>query len=754
MNVNNFIKRSWDFVSKYRLPIFLIWSLWLTLEYFGLGPFSYVRMHDWGDALFPMKMGSILEFSENGFSYWSSQAACGIDRLAATGPLFRVDSLFYFTFPGWLALGLIAFIQCFIAGYFTYRLCRDYLQLGELSSVVAGLAYSLSFFYFQEQFAGAAGFPLILWLLEYIHERKSPIKYIFACLLGVFVLFSSSFALSIPFVLLMALAWFVLVRRKYSLRFFYLFATFCAVLLAGEIPWILAALSQSDLSHRTDWTPILDASTLVQSLRLWSHSVFGYYTLKIMLAGLGLSILGVSASRFRGRGIIVIGALLGLLIIMSGFFSNTLIIWCLLGIALLATALMRPVERTLLMILLLLAFCMLAAALRIILLSIVDTDLLSGFQTDRFYLLAPFFAVLAGAYGLYLLRQLGIPRRWIFADDSPNEKKLNVSTILCIISICFLVVASLGIKFQHYRSWEHGARYATMYENPDLQQIALDADSSPFRVASIAHNIHPAYANAYGLETVDGYVGLYPQRYQDFWGKVIEPLTSKDEQQYNYFHGWGNRIYLFSPSNGDFNRIEDVPFSDYYDLDLLSLANARYIISDLPLSDEHLELLPSQIEKEDTGVRSLIDRIQLIRHLYIYENENCLPRFFLCGSVAIFDDSTQLLEAMADADVDSLRNTVFVEEKYVSNTTFEQIGLVQGEIVMERYSPDRIDLSVSLDKPGILVISNSYNPYWTCKVNGIDQDIFPAYHTFMGVFLSAGESIVELEYCPPYWSFY
>jgi len=197
-----------------------------------------------------------------------------------------------------------------------------------------------------------------------------------------------------------------------------------------------------------------------------------------------------------------------------------------------------------------------------------------------------------------------------------------------------------------------------------------------------------------------------------------------------------------------------VPFSDYYDLDLLSLANTRYRISDIPLSDEHLELLPSQIENEETGDRSLIDRIQLIRHLYIYENENCLSRFFLCGSVSIFDDSTQLLEAMADADVDSLLNTVFIEEKFVSDTDIEHLGFAQGEITTEHYSSDRIVLSVTLDDPGILVASNSYNPSWTCKVNDIDQDIFPAYHTFMGVFLSAGESRVELEYRPPYCSFY
>ena len=47
----------------------------------------------------------------------------------------------------------------------------------------------------------------------------------------------------------------------------------------------------------------------------------------------------------------------------------------------------------------------------------------------------------------------------------------------------------------------------------------------------------------------------------------------------------------------------------------------------------------------------------------------------MCRKVSIFDDSSLLLQAMAEADIDSLRNTVFIEEKYVSDTTFKQLAL-------------------------------------------------------------------------------
>ena len=411
------------------------------------------------------------------------------------------------------------------------------------------------------------------------------------------------------------------------------------------------------------------------------------------------------------------------------------------------------------MVMLLLVFCGIVAYLWRPLCSyfVQYMGFFSGFQFDRFYLLAPFFAVVALAYGLHLLSP-----SWVLTQDSPhNKSKYRVQTILCIIVIGFLVVNSLGMKYSHGLQWGGGSSYAVNYENPDLQRIATDIDSAPFRVATIAYGLHPAYANAYGLETVDGYVVLYPQRYQDFWGKVIEPLTSKDEERYHYFHDWGGRIYLFSPSDGAFDNIEEVPFSKYYNLNLLSLANTKYLISELPVSNEYLTLVPSQFPgvERPQGKLSLKTIMQGIkynikgRHIYIYQNELCFPRFFLSGKAMVFKNSNQLLEAMAEADINSLRNKVFIEEEFVSEIDVEEMGFTHGELTVKQYSPDRIILSVNLNKPGILVVSNSYNPHWICKVNGVEKNIFPVYHTFMGIFLDEGESKVELEYRPPYRPF-
>ena len=541
------------------------------------------------------------------------------------------------------------------------------------------------------------------------------------------MLFSSNFVLNVPFMLILVLGWFILVRRKYSLRFLSIFAVFCITLLLGQIPTIWALSVNSQLSHRAagQWTSWL--GPFASDFFSWV-----YFSLRSLWFNVGSDPLYIVKT-------------------ISGWIIGPLI----LCLSIVGLWLSKFKERSLLMVMALWLFCVALSPLLARLVLLFDQYLgpLAGFSFSRFGLFAAFFAVIAGAYGLNLLGAA-----WSSDPDNPPKGiRYSLQTVLCIITVGILIIGSIGMKYDHIQSeWLTGSRYSAMYENPELQNLADTAGSDPFRVATVYYDFHPSFAWAYGLETVDGYIGMYPQRYQDFWGKVIEPLTLEDKWRYNYFHGWGNEIALFPPSNGDFDCIREVPFSEYYNLNLLALANVKYIISVILLSDENLTLLPSYAPDTAGGqadnLQRIKDRLEGRRDLNIYENQLFFPRFFMVGNVSVFGNSSLLLQAMAEADVDSLRNTVFIEEKFISDNDIEQLGFSHGEITIEHYSPDRIALSVSLDEPGILVVSNSYNPSWVCEVDGIDHDIFPAYHTFMGVFLSAGESQVELEYQPPYWT--
>jgi hypothetical protein len=705
------------------LFLFLIWALWLSAEYVFLGPFSYVRVHDVGDSALPMRLALIDEFLKNGFFYWFPYEACGSDRLSFTFLNFlQVDSLLFFTLPGWLAYGLTTLIQRFIAGYFTYRVCKDFLCLDRKPSIVAGLAYAISFsallygdaFHsiLQTQFAGEMGFPFLLWSLESIYKKEKSYGYILSVLLGLFTLLSSNFAISIPFMLPMILVWFIFIREIYSIRFLLIYVLFGGVILLGNIPLIVALLANAPLSHRAYWPVFGTMGSLEQVFRV--SLMGGLLFLKTNVIYLLLGTWGLLRSRLRDKHFIAVVALM---------------LICGVGVHLI-----NP-------------FWAYYAKPYI--------GAFSGYQIDRFYQLAPFFAAISAGFGLHYITRC----RSISPERPSDSRKINVKAILFSIMILFLVTQSVLVKSEQAVEWIVGSCYSEIYENPELQHLAEMAVSNQCRVATVAYGLHPAYANVYGLESVDGYVPLYPFRYQEFWGKVIEPLTLKDEYIYNYFHNWGSRIYLFEPSDGSFDRIENITFSDYYNLNLLSLANTRYIISRIPLVDSNLTLLPSQMPEQVNrfGTGKIADRLAEIlqgRKLFIYKNENCMSRFFIVDRVKAFENSTQLLDCMGRADMGTLRNVSFIEEEALSKIDKNTLHFADGSIAIKEYSPDRICLKVNLSGSGILIATNSYSPYWCCQADGAMQNIFPVDGAFCGVYLRGGEMNVTLEYHPPYRSFY
>jgi len=54
-----------------------------------------------------------------GWGYWDVQKVAGIDSLSIQVWPFQPDVIVFSHLPGWLAYGLITFLQRFMAGYFT-----------------------------------------------------------------------------------------------------------------------------------------------------------------------------------------------------------------------------------------------------------------------------------------------------------------------------------------------------------------------------------------------------------------------------------------------------------------------------------------------------------------------------------------------------------------------------------------------------------------------------------------------------------
>ena len=534
---------------------------------------------------------------------------------------------------------------------------------------------------------GNVTLPMLLWSLDKLLDAGWVRGLLGAALAGFLYSLGASAVVSMPFCYLWGLGWFWLVRGRFSVRFLVLYSVMIACSIPVHLQELWAMLLQAPLSHRNQWTPLMDCGVFgwAKPLGTAISLLFENFTPVTAFAFLGLAV-----SRFK-----------------PGRFGR---VWAMLALTVAAAGLAPWIKG-----------CMGESA-----------GVLKGVHLHRFHLIYPLAAALCGGVGIELLGA----RKWPFP------------TAMALILAPLIYVKSKSIP--DYLLY---GGYTALFKSPLIAELAQKKDpSDPFRVTTFTHRLLPGFAHAYGLETVDGYINLYPRSYMKFWSKVIEPVMTRETWLKDYFGGWGSQIYLYLRSVYEWP--DGVLFADHYRLPLLSLANAKFVISRHPLEDPNFKLLTPQRPWYKIHPKTLI-KMRLSEeftgktYLFIYENRSVLPRAFLVPAVRTYPSADELWSGMAKASVEDFKKAVFVEASAWPGKPLAA-GFRKGRIERALHGADRVSLSVDMDGPGIMVVSNNHNPYWKCRVDGAERPIFPAYGTFWGVALRKGDKAVEFSYEPPY----
>lgn len=657
--------------------LFLLLALWLSLEQWGLGPYSYMPIHDIGDITFPrLLMLASAPFLEK-VCYWLPGMACGVDRLSNDLLYTHVYALAFRFLPGWFACGAMAVLQGFLCSYFAYRLAKEGAGLSEVPALFTGFALVFYTDLSPGYQMAYVLLPFMLWSFERICSKPWPAALFGVIGLGLLNASCTSAVTALPFCLMGFWLWFGFIRRCLSVRFIALLCVFTAVSLGAHIVEVWAIVLNAPWSHRADWTPLRPSAVDM----FWG--AFGAVKIPLLLAVAGLVSSRGRAPRLK--------AFLGVFL------------FCTLGAQILELV-KAPAGAYI--------------------------GFLKGFNFVRLERIGPLFLILAAAEALAWLPW----RNWVLGS-----------------CVTVLLLGSIAVKLENAWTWVFQGGYTANYSSPVLRSLAGAGPPGTFRVAVFSHGLHPAFANVYGLETVDGYLNLYPKTYQRFWSKVIEPLTRRSAFFDQGFNGWGNRIYLFFDNVARFP--EGIVFADNYRLSLLSLANARYVVSRHPLLDDSLVALDPPVPWESMSSRAHLwlrvkENFTGKRYLYVYENRGWLPRAFIASRVQAFPDAGTLGAALAVAPAERLRREVFLETRFAGDIGALAAG--KAEVLLESYGADRIEYSVRAEGPGLLVVSNSFSPFWKCSVDGVAREVLPAYGAFWAVALPASARRVVFEYRPPY----
>ncbi len=135
----------------------------------------------------------------------------------------------------------------------------------------------------------------------------------------------------------------------------------------------------------------------------------------------------------------------------------------------------------------------------------------------------------------------------------------------------------------------------------------------------------------------------------------------------------------------------------------------------------------------------------------VYENQEALPRAWIVHQVmqAQTGDFQAIKRKLKDPDFD-LKTRAVIE---IDNPDKAVVRLAPNqdydeEVRILRYLPERVEMTASLQKTGLLVLADSYYPGWKVYVDGQESQVIPTNLTMRGVILSQGQHSVEFVYQP------
>ena len=217
--------------------------------------------------------------------------------------------------------------------------------------------------------------------------------------------------------------------------------------------------------------------------------------------------------------------------------------------------------------------------------------------------------------------------------------------------------------------------------------------------------IQPSFNLLFDLERPDGYANLVPRHYEAVWGSEKDPGLVWPSGS------WGAGKWTPKPEL----------------VALARLFNVRYILSAWPVESPAFVLAARSAE----GV-------------WIYETVDPLPRVFVVGRVLVppAGDGSPAMLARPGFDP---RAEAYVHDTVVS---LPPDARSTTDVRVLEHRNLRVVVEASLERPGLLVLSEGYYPGWTAKVDGERAAIVRANFMMRGVLLAAGKHEVVFEFRP------
>lgn len=199
--------------------------------------------------------------------------------------------------------------------------------------------------------------------------------------------------------------------------------------------------------------------------------------------------------------------------------------------------------------------------------------------------------------------------------------------------------------------------------------------------------------------------------------KAMDGKPSIGIQRQNEFHHAFERGYMGASLSGP-------------SLKALSLLNVKYLVRTEEINSKALTL----VYTDPNGVR-------------IYENREVLPRAFIVGDSVVLSKD-EVLEFMKGGHFEPQRHVVLEEPTGPMEAAAPGEGQPCATPAIIDYSQAQVTLETACERPGFLVLSDSYYPGWKAYMDGVEAKVYLANYVMRAVSLPTGKHKVEFRYDP------
>lgn len=235
---------------------------------------------------------------------------------------------------------------------------------------------------------------------------------------------------------------------------------------------------------------------------------------------------------------------------------------------------------------------------------------------------------------------------------------------------------------------------------PALPKVTESGGTGAERVLGVAC-LPPNVLSTHGVRDVRGYDAVDPRRYLDLLLLARDPAADRHSPPFA-------RSLLLAP---------------------------RYTAAGAGLVD-----LPGVLDM--LGVRRLILPPAVLGETTyrVFLNPEALPPVFVPKAVSPLSDGESTLARLKAPDFDA-RDIAFAEGLPPSND-------VRGHATIVQDRPDRVDVDVDMETPGLLVRSTLWDEGWRATVDGHTRPVLRVNHAIQGVQVQRGRAHVAFTYEP------